>query len=261
MRILLYAALVAGCNQSSSAPLESKGGGATQPASAPAKPSGNPFARDTAAIAEGRQLYMSRGCQGCHGMGGGGGMGKPILDDEWRFGSDDQTLFKLIRGEIPNQTMPSVIGKGMTDDEVWKTLAFVRTLYKGDPSKINWVTPPEGAGQPAVSAMAAAAAPPTPDPNSDPIANGKSTFISICSPCHGQSGKGDGPTGVTLNPRPRDFTDSAYMSKLKDDYIVQLIQKGGGAMGKSPLMPAQTGLSEKEIRNVIAYVRTLSATQ
>src|SRR5262249_54934764 len=136
MRVLLVLALLAGGRQSSSAPLESKGGGAG-PAAATQKPTGNPFARDTAAIAEGRQIYMSRGCQGCHGVGGGGGMGKPILDDEWKFGSDDQTLFKLIRGEIPNQTMPSVIGKTMTDDEVWKTLAFVRTLYKGDPAQIN----------------------------------------------------------------------------------------------------------------------------
>jgi hypothetical protein len=34
--------------------------------------------------------------------------------------------------------MPDVLGEEMTDDEVWKVLAFVRTLYKGDPSLINW---------------------------------------------------------------------------------------------------------------------------
>jgi cytochrome c(L) len=240
---------IAGCKEAPRQ-LESKDGGAK--GAAAEKPAGNPFARDTAAIAQGRKIFMTNGCSGCHGVGGGGGMGKPLIDDEWKFGSDDTTLFKLIRGEIPGQTMPNVIGKSLTDDEVWKVLAFVRTLYKGDPAKINWVVPPEGAG------AAVAAAAPAPDPNGDPVVAGKATFMTICSPCHGVGGKGDGPTSVALNPRPRNLTDAAYMVSLRDDYILALVSRGGGAMGKSPLMPAQTGLSEKDIRNVIAYVRTLS---
>lgn len=65
-------------------------------------------------------------------------MADPILGYEWTFGSDDETLFKLIKGEIPEQTMVTELGKEMTDAEIWKVLAFVRTLYKGDPSEINW---------------------------------------------------------------------------------------------------------------------------
>ena len=34
-------------------------------------------------------------------------------------------LFKLIRGEIPNQTMPNVIGKSLTDDEAAETVRRV----------------------------------------------------------------------------------------------------------------------------------------
>jgi hypothetical protein len=26
----------------------------------------------------------------------------------------------------------------MKDDEIWKVLAFVRSIYGGDPSRINW---------------------------------------------------------------------------------------------------------------------------
>src|SRR5687767_3421627 len=69
-------------------------------------------------VVEGRQIYLTYGCVGCHGVSGGGGMGKPILDDEWIFGSDDATLFKLIRGEVPKQTMPNSIGKALTDEQV-----------------------------------------------------------------------------------------------------------------------------------------------
>ncbi len=61
----------------------------------------------------------------------------PIVDDQWVFGSDDETLFKLMRGQIPHQIMPAV-GKNMTDDEIWKVIAWIRSIYKGDPSLINW---------------------------------------------------------------------------------------------------------------------------
>src|SRR5262245_60930771 len=99
--------------------------------------SSNPFSKSAEAVVEGRKIYLKNGCAGCHGMGGGGGMGKPLIDDEWRFGSDDPTLFKLIRGEIPQQTMPNAIGKTLTDDEIWKVLLYVRSVYAGEPTKIN----------------------------------------------------------------------------------------------------------------------------
>ena len=98
----------------------------------------NPYTGNQEAIKEGRRLYSYYGCSDCHGRMGGGGMADPILGYEWTFGSDDATLFKLIKGEIPDQTMTTKLGKEMTDEEIWKVLAFVRTLYKGDPSRINW---------------------------------------------------------------------------------------------------------------------------
>jgi cytochrome c(L) len=98
----------------------------------------NPYTGNPEAITEGKRLFFLYGCPGCHGKEGGGGMGRPLLDDEWQYGSDDETLFKLIRGEIPGQTMPDVFGKAMKEEEVWQVIAFIRSLYKGDPGKINW---------------------------------------------------------------------------------------------------------------------------
>jgi cytochrome c(L) len=98
----------------------------------------NPYTGNQEAIAEGRARYLQVGCSGCHGVAGGGGMGPALLDDDWQFGSDDETLFKLIKGEIPQQTMPSVFGNELQEDDVWKILAYVRSLYRGDPSRINW---------------------------------------------------------------------------------------------------------------------------
>ena len=111
------------------------------PAEGQAKPKKlNPYTGNPEAIKEGRKVYFLYSCNACHGGTGGGGMAGErglLIDDTWQYGSDDESLFKLMRGQIPNQTMPAV-GQSMTDDEIWKVLAWIRTLYKGDPSKINW---------------------------------------------------------------------------------------------------------------------------
>ena len=97
----------------------------------------NPFTGNPDLAAEGRTLYFQVGCQGCHGGGGGGGMATSVIDDDWTFGSDDDVLFRLIRGEIPEQTMPTVYSV-LEDEEVWKILAFIRSVYAGDPGRIDW---------------------------------------------------------------------------------------------------------------------------
>jgi cytochrome c(L) len=97
----------------------------------------NPYTGNAEAIQQGRALYMQHGCAACHGVMGGGGMGMPLLDDVWKFGSDDETLFKVIKGQIPQQTMPK-IWENLPDDDVWKMLAYIRSIYQGDPRRINW---------------------------------------------------------------------------------------------------------------------------
>ena len=106
-------------------------------APAPAPRKLNRFTGNTDMAAAGRTLYFQVGCQGCHGGGGGGGMATSVIDDAWTFGSDDDVLFRLIKGEIPEQTMPTVYSV-LEDDEVWKILAFIRSVYVGDPGRIDW---------------------------------------------------------------------------------------------------------------------------
>ena len=104
---------------------------------APATRRLNPFTGNADMAAEGRTLYFQVGCQGCHGGGGGGGMATSVIDDAWVFGSDDAALFRLIKGEMPDQTMPTVYSV-LEDDEVWQILAFIRSVYAGDPDRIDW---------------------------------------------------------------------------------------------------------------------------
>lgn len=199
-------------------------------------------------VVEGRKLYLTYGCVGCHGVTGGGGMGKPILDDQWIFGSDDDTLFKLIRGDIPKQTMPSAIGKALTDQQIKQVLLYVRYIYKGDPAKVNWTPPPEVPEELLRGPVS----------TGDPVAAGRVLFMAACVPCHGEAGKGDGPASKELNPKPRNLTDAAYMAPLDDRYLYELISRGGVAVGKSAQMP-EFALSPQDIQNLIAFVRTLSS--
>jgi cytochrome c len=139
----------------------------------------NPFAGAAEAVKEGRKLYVANGCSACHGLTGGGGMGKTIIDDTWVFGSDDETLYKLIKGQIPQQTMP-ISAAGLPDEQVWKILAYVRSLYKGDPSLINWGRAPSPSASP--SATASPLASPSPSPFKPPERRGRGTHEPSSSP-------------------------------------------------------------------------------
>ena len=66
-------------------------------------------------------------------------------------------------------------------------------------------------------------------------------FKTRCSTCHGADGKGNGPAAITLNPKPRNYTDVAWQKSVTDDHIREIIVKGGAALGKSPNMLA-TGI-------------------
>lgn len=95
-------------------------------------------------------------------------------------------------------------------------------------------------------------------------AAGKQTYETLCISCHGATGKGDGPAGAALNPAPRDFSvgdfkyDADKNGTPGEDADLKLIVKNGAAaFGGSPLMAPWGHLSDAEIENVVAYVRSL----
>lgn len=78
-----------------------------------------------------------------------------------------------------------------------------------------------------------------------PADEAKDIADSRCAMCHGKVGKGDGPNGVTLNPKPQDLTAKEWQKSVSDAQVRSVILKGGGAVGKSPLMPANPDLESK----------------
>ncbi len=97
----------------------------------------NPYTGDPSAIAEGRALYLKTGCQACHGPNGEGATGPDLTDDVWVYLPTDATLFNAITNGRRGTLMPPWGGQ-LTPDEIWKIIAWIRSVYRGDPAKIIW---------------------------------------------------------------------------------------------------------------------------
>jgi len=74
---------------------------------------------------EGKRLFMQYNCAGCH-ANGGGGMGPPLMDDQWIYGSNSENIYSTIVEGRPNG-MPSFRQK-IPDNQVQQIAAYVRSM-------------------------------------------------------------------------------------------------------------------------------------
>jgi len=92
----------------------------------------------------------------------------------------------------------------------------------------------------------------------DPVA-GEAHYKLYCATCHGEDGCGDGPGAAGLDPKPVKHCDGSYMNALSDEHLFKVIEQGGPAVGKSPLMAPWGGtLTDGDIRDVIAFLRSIA---
>ncbi|MCB5187505.1 cytochrome c [Methylobacillus caricis] len=96
------------------------GPGTEEPSKTP-----HPYINNRHAINEGKRLFSWFNCAGCH-ANGGGGMGPPLIDSHWIYGSKPENIFASIMEGRPNG-MPAFQGK-VSEQEVWKIVAYVRSL-------------------------------------------------------------------------------------------------------------------------------------
>lgn len=84
-------------------------------------------------------------------------------------------------------------------------------------------------------------------PQLDPqvVAQANEIYVQRCTPCHGETGRGDGAASSTLNPKPRDFNDVAWQKSITDEHIEKIIKMGGQAVGKSAAMPSNPDLMNR----------------
>ena len=92
-------------------------------------------------------------------------------------------------------------------------------------------------------------------PNSESIAAGQALFSTHCVSCHGPEGKGDGPIGVTLNPRPADLSQHAIPGVHADAQLFEWITNGF----PGSRMPAfRTALSDTDRWHLVNLIRTFA---
>jgi mono/diheme cytochrome c family protein len=91
------------------------------------------------------------------------------------------------------------------------------------------------------------------------VAAGQKIYATHCAACHGESGKGDGPSAAGFATKAFDLTDGRLLNTLPDQFLVEVIRDGGPAHGLAPTMPPfNRTLSAEQIDQVVAYVRTLA---
>ena len=89
-------------------------------------------------------------------------------------------------------------------------------------------------------------------PSPESVRHGGELFAIYCTPCHGSSGRGDGPVSTKFVP-PADLTNPE-LHKVRSDGFWQSYLSAGGAV-----MPSYAeALTPEERWHVVNYLRTLA---
>jgi mono/diheme cytochrome c family protein len=237
-----------------------------------ALPSGGARAADGDFHAEGARVY-ARYCAGCHGANGDGqGPAAAMLIVKPR--DFTKGVFKF--GSTPSGTLPTnedlyrIISRGIyrTSMPEWSLLtereriAVIEYLKGFSP---EWQK--RGSGQ-----AIFIPAPPATLGSPESIARGREVYQNLgCRACHGEQGRGDGPSALTLEPdvwgnkqKPFDFTSGRLKSgpNPQDAYRTFMVGVGGTAMpafGDVFKDPDGETFKEGDAWHLVSYVLSLRA--
>ena len=152
----------------------------------------NPFAGDPKAAKAGEYEFRIN-CAFCHGLGArGGGRGPDLTRAHKRHGDSDAEMFQNISQGIPGTVMPANgtngQGVGMTDEEIWQIITYLRSVQVRSPAR------PIGNAT-----------------------NGKELFYgdANCSTCHQVQGKG-GHVGPDLTNVGTNRTVEAIIDSVRN---------------------------------------------
>ena len=239
----------------------------------------NPFAGDPAAIAAGRDLYAQT-CQACHGGEARGDRGPSLATGNFRHGGEDNDLFQTIRTGVPGTQMPAFAA--LPTDTIWRIIAYLRSLNTNGAAANEVVAGDAVAGEQTFWGKGGCA--------SCHEVNGRGSDVGPDLSAAGTN-SASYLRSVILNPntpqfrRRRFFGPSVVSVKTKSGQQIRGIARAEDSYnlilaatdGKlyrldkrdlveeqtehESLMPANYGqlLSETEIQNLVAYLKSLKA--
>lgn len=216
------------------------GGGAIRyPATAAAVP--DPLPVSTATLTQGRETYAEY-CEVCHGVnldgrGPGGANLSPRPADltapHLRNLAAGQ-IYWIVTNGLRGSGMPPW-GEVLSTNQRWAVTQFVQQNPRPEPGADPQWTPPSN---PAVDTTI-----------------GHTLFTDDCAVCHGIDGRGMGPAGRWLAPRPADLT-APYIAAYSGAQLSQILVQG---IPGTP-MPAWRGLLSAQQRgDIVAYLRGLQS--
>jgi len=152
----------------------------------------NPLAGDSKAAKAGEYEFRIN-CALCHGLGAhGGGRGPDLARAQKRHAHSDSDMFQIISNGIPGTAMPANgtngQGVGMTDEEIWQIVTYIRSQEVRTSAKTT-----------------------------GDAAHGKALFYGDgnCSMCHMVEGKG-GRMGPDLTGVGGSRTREAMIESIRD---------------------------------------------
>lgn len=185
----------------------------------------------------GDELF-ARYCSSCHGLDGKGGVGVPIALPSFLNSVSDVYLKKTIRHGRPGRIMPAF--ESLSDAQLNALVKHIRG-WSDKPAPVEDSAPVKG--------------------NSE---HGKELYANYCAQCHGEDGTGGKGTGVTFS-RKRELpiiapalNNAGFLVAASDAMLRDTITFGREGTPMTSMLVA--GLSEEDINDVVAYIRTFEKT-
>lgn len=190
------------------------------------------------AAPDGAELFHKH-CAVCHGDDGKGGVGVPLSLSSFIDTVSDEYLKSTIRLGRPGRIMPAF--PQLSDAQINAIVEHMRG-WSDAPAVTHNTEPVKGDSK-----------------------RGEELFANYCEQCHGENGKGGTGTGVTFS-RKRDLpiiapalNNSGFLASATDVMIRDtLIYGREGTPMTSSLV---TGLSEKDINDLVSYIRSFELQQ
>ena len=85
-------------------------------------------------------------------------------------------------------------------------------------------------------------------------ADAKANYEKDCAKCHGADSKGETKMGKKLGAK--DYTDAKVQADLNDDAAFKAIKEGLKDKDGKKLMGPAEGMSDDDIKALVAYMRT-----